>query len=511
MVRLISFSIFLALFAFGNFQASAQESSRLPGSDRFPADHHSLTHTISFSDMKAFLDQIDGKGPVKVTVEGRSAANRPVYLVHLNRGGEKAAWRVLFYAQQHGDEVSGKDALLYMIRTIVEKPESLPESVDLWIMPMLNPDGAEANSRRNDAGADLNRDHLSLLQPETQALYRVCRRVLPHIAVDCHEFTRDSSDYRDRGWTEWPLIMMDGLNHPLFDEKQIKATQRWVEGATPIMEKAGHAYMRYVVGDAPPDGELRHSAPDPDDGRNGIGAYGGLSFIIEAGVSRSSANPDADLAQRVDAYLGLLWPFIRDDRHRRDDMQVIQQARQSKLPAFIPTNCFWGNVGPRVTDFPVIDQASGLKRLVPTANFMHDLIVKKSVQTPWGYAVDSSAAEIISALLDRHGIHYERLSTARTLSAERCKLIAIESEFDDVYNRYQGRQIVQREPAAPHEFPSGALIVSLNQEAGLRAVLVLEPTMLYGLFQYAPFKALVGPDGICPVWRVMNGEEKPAR
>ena len=62
-------------------------------------------------------------------------------------------------------------------RELAEHPERLPEDVDLYLMPMLNPDGAEAHRRFTSTGADLNRDHLLLAQPETQALHRVARRI----------------------------------------------------------------------------------------------------------------------------------------------------------------------------------------------------------------------------------------------------------------------------------------------------------------------------------------------
>jgi hypothetical protein len=101
-----------------------------------------------------FLRSVDGKGPVTVSVEGRTAQGRGVYLVHLSTAPLRGppSWKVLFYAQQHGDELSGKDALLYLVRDIARDPSLLPPDVDLWILPMMNPDGAEAGTRRNASG-----------------------------------------------------------------------------------------------------------------------------------------------------------------------------------------------------------------------------------------------------------------------------------------------------------------------------------------------------------------------
>ncbi|HVN30939.1 MAG TPA: M14 family zinc carboxypeptidase [Thermoanaerobaculaceae bacterium] len=469
----------------------------------FPEDHHAMTRTIPFAEMEAFLKSVDGKGPISVSVEGTSAGGHPLYLVHASRS-VMPAWRVFFYAQQHGDEVSGKDALLYLVREIARKPELLPRDVDLWMMPMVNPDGAEADTRRNSAGTDLNRDHIVLEQPETQALHRVARRLRPHVAVDCHEFTRDSEERRKRGWIAWPDITMDGLNNPLFDPAVVAAALRWVEESSAIEAQAGHPFLRYSVGGLPPDEEQRHSAPDIDGGLNAIGMYGGLSFIIEAGVKRSDKDPSADLGNRVDAYLVLFRRFINGDGHRQEDLAAIERARHRPLPAFIPTNYLWVNIGPRVTEFPVIEVATGRTLRIPTANMMTDMAVKMSVPTPLGYAIEPAVGPEFKTLLERHGIPFEELTAPRTVKAEACTLMRLEEEFDDVYSRYEGRQIVTRGQPSERELTPGSLWVPLEGEAAIRAALVLEPAAMYGLYQYPRYKAMVGKEGILPVLRVVQ-------
>jgi len=468
-----------------------------------PQDHRNLKATIPYAAMETFLKGIDGKGPVSVSVEGTTSQGRSVFLAHATRGGTPP-FRILLYAQQHGDEVSGKDALLYLLRDIAAKPERLPRDVDLWVMPMMNPDGAEAEHRRNTAGADLNRDHIVLEQPETQALHRVARRLRPHLAVDCHEFTRDSEDRRDRGWMAWPDITMDGVNNPLFDPGVIAAAQRWVDASEKPLARAGHPFLRYSVGGLPPDEEQRHSAPDIDGGLNGLGMYGGLSFIIEAAVRRAGPDSAADLGNRVDAYLVLFRRFIDGDGHRKTDLAAVEASRSRSFPAFIPTNYLWVNPGPRVTDFPVLEIATGRTVWIPTANMMTLMAVKTAVPTPLGYAVEPAAARDFKILLDRHGIPYEELAAPRPVTAEACTLLRVEQEFDDVYSRYEGRQIVRRERPASRELPSGTLWVPLDGEAAVRTALVLEPTAMYGLYQYPRFGALVGPAGKLPVIRVVR-------
>ncbi len=469
----------------------------------FPEDHRNLTRTISYDEMSAFLASVNGKGPITVSVEGTTTKGRSVYLVHATRGGSPA-FRILFYAQQHGDEPAGKVALLYMIRDIAAKPELLPADVDLWIMPMMNPDGGEAGTRRNGAGADLNRDHIVLEQPETQALYRVVRRVRPNLAVDCHEFGRDSDERRARGWIAYPDITMDGVNNPLFDPAVIAASQRWVDESAAVEAAAGHPFLRYSVGGMPPDEEQRHSAPDLDGGLNAVGAYGGLSFIIESAVMHANVPPAPDLARRVDAYLVLLWRFVNGDGHRAEDLAAVEKARHRPLPAFIPTNYLWVNPGMTITRFPVVEAATGRVLEIPTPNMMTVMAVKYAVPTPLAYAIEPRAAAAFKLLLERHGIPYQELAAARTVTAESCTLLRIEDDFDDVYSRYEGRQIVRREPAATRELPAGTLLVPLGGESAVRAALVLDPAVMYGPYQYPRFRALVTPGQPLPVLRVLS-------
>ena len=468
-----------------------------------PEDHRTIGRTTSFAEMESLLRALDGTATVTVSVEGRSVSGRPLYVAHLARG-ERPTWRVLLYAQQHGDEVSGKDALLVLIRDIARNPGLLPADVDLWVMPMVNPDGAEADTRRNAAGADLNRDHIALEQPETQALHRLARRLLPHVAVDCHEFSRDSESWRTRGWLKWPDITMDSLNNPLFDRGVRDAAQRFLDRAAEAEAAAGHPFLRYWVGGMPPDEEQRHSAPDIDGGLNGLGMYGGESFIIEAAARHADGRRDADLGNRVDAYLVLFRAILAGDPRRGEDLAAIEAARRRPLPSFIPTNYLWVNPEAAVTDFPVVETATGRVVKVPTANLMSEMAVKRTVPTPRGYAVLPPAATAFAAVLERHGIPFESVAATRPVIAETCTLVRLEEEFDEVYGRYEGRQIVARGKAAAVELPAGALWVPLEGEAAVRAALVLEPAAMYGLYQFPTFRSLVSWDGALPVLRVVR-------
>ncbi len=468
----------------------------------FPADHRSMRKTVSYGEMATFLEAVARPGFITVTEEGRSTEGRKILLVHLNRGGTRARFRVLYYAQQHGDEVAGKDAQLTLIRDIAEHPEWLPLDVDLYLMPMLNPDGAEAHRRLNGAGADLNRDHLLLAQPETRALHRVARRIRPHVAVDSHEFGRDGEAYRAKGWAPWPIITMDACNHPLIPDYLRAAALEAVATAAPLQARAGHTYQRYSVGGPPPDEEIRPSTPEVDDGRNSLGTLGALSFIIEAGVHHEAKDPDADLGERVDGYRILYRHLLGDSAWRDRIRKLAERARREPLPPFIATNAFWANLGGRASTVRVQELATGRMLEVPTALAMTDLVVKGSVPTPRAYAIDAAAAARFIPVLEAQGLAFETLTAPRKALVERVGLLRIEEPYDELYQRYKDRQIVARRPPGQVELPAGTLLVSLDQALARRAIQVLEPCLLYGLYGYPGFRELAKPGADLPVSRL---------
>ncbi len=96
-----------------------------PACAQLPEDRRTLTRSVSYAEMVALLSSVNGRGPVTTSVEATTSGGRSVHLVHATRGGTPS-FRILFYAQQHGDEVSGKDALLYMVRDIARDPRAPP-------------------------------------------------------------------------------------------------------------------------------------------------------------------------------------------------------------------------------------------------------------------------------------------------------------------------------------------------------------------------------------------------
>ena len=135
-----------------------------------------------------------GAGDRRVAVIGRSSEGRPIKAVEV--GDSAARVKVLVVGCIHGNEQAGI-AVARRLEQITP-----PQGIDLWIVPVLNPDGVAADTRQNAHGVDLNRNFpwrwrdlegiydsgsRPLSEPEARAARRLILRVRPTISIWYHQ------------------------------------------------------------------------------------------------------------------------------------------------------------------------------------------------------------------------------------------------------------------------------------------------------------------------------------
>lgn len=95
----------------------------------------------------------------------------------------------------HGDEESGTDAALGSLQRLADSVDCaarrIRENAIVVLLPTQNPDGREADTRRNAYGFDMNRDWFARTQPETRGKLDLMRRLPPQVFVDDHEMGRE--------------------------------------------------------------------------------------------------------------------------------------------------------------------------------------------------------------------------------------------------------------------------------------------------------------------------------
>ena len=126
----------------------------------------------------------------------RSTQGRPLEVV---RRGTPGGVRVMVVGVIHGDE----DAGLQIVDELLDI--DVPDGIDLWIVPTMNPDGTAAQVRGNANGVDLNRNFpyrwarmgkrgywqfsgpRAASEVETREMVRFMRAVRPQLAIWYHQ------------------------------------------------------------------------------------------------------------------------------------------------------------------------------------------------------------------------------------------------------------------------------------------------------------------------------------
>lgn len=120
---------------------------------------------LNFSDFQPYLE----KQTLDQEIIGYSFMQLPISKLTIGTGKK----RLLIWSQMHGNESTGTRAMMDVL-AFLQKPSYLAkhilEAVTIDFIPMLNPDGANVNTRRNAVGIDMNRDFLAKQSIEINVL-----------------------------------------------------------------------------------------------------------------------------------------------------------------------------------------------------------------------------------------------------------------------------------------------------------------------------------------------------
>ncbi|NRB58904.1 MAG: peptidase M14 [Winogradskyella sp.] len=137
---------------------------------------------ITNSDIERCLSKIPKS---MYSVIGYSVENRPIYALKFGTGSKK----VLLWSQMHGNESTTTKALFdcfNLFETTNKLPNKILSECTLFIIPILNPDGAQRYTRLNANLIDLNRDAQDLSQPESLVLRQVYDDFKPDYCFNLH-------------------------------------------------------------------------------------------------------------------------------------------------------------------------------------------------------------------------------------------------------------------------------------------------------------------------------------
>jgi hypothetical protein len=176
-------SLFLSALSMNTYAQTPAELSEM-----WENEHVSkiLPSNVRHKDLKVYLENLKKTG-IKVDEVGRSVSNREIYQAEFGKGPLK----VFLWSQMHGDEPTATSAVIDLFTILYKHREKdwvkhIERTMTIRVVPMLNPDGSDAYTRRNMQGLDINRDALNLKSPEARLLKKLREEWSPQIGFNLH-------------------------------------------------------------------------------------------------------------------------------------------------------------------------------------------------------------------------------------------------------------------------------------------------------------------------------------
>ncbi|PRY14217.1 zinc carboxypeptidase [Pontibacter ummariensis] len=193
-------------------------------------------------DIVPLLKELQQDTLFDVQVVGKSVEQRDIYLVKVGTGKTK----VMLWSQMHGDEPTATMALFDLFNFLQQADQLDPlrqqllQELTLYVVPMLNPDGAALYQRRNALEIDLNRDALRLESPEARLLKSLRDSIAPDFGFNLH----DQSRYYAAGFTSKPATI--SFLAPAFDHAQTVDSVR--ERAMQMIVGLNESLQQFIPG-----------------------------------------------------------------------------------------------------------------------------------------------------------------------------------------------------------------------------------------------------------------------
>lgn len=256
----------------------------------------------SFNEVTSALDAASSHPAVTLFDVGASGSGEPIRVAEIVVGETPIADRVVTFimTQQHGNEPAGTPAAVDLLERIVAGQFSSElENQVLLLLPMANPDGSGANTRGNQDGTDINRDHIGLATNEARAIHAVLNQWDVHVAVDHHEYSGTGIGYPSPvRLYDYDLTTMFPNHGNVNPGIRAMAESLIYDGVWPHMEENGYSAGDYgvqTVAGVP----VQQIAGGPDPGilRNAFGLNNVVGFLAESFVGVEQ-NPLHDAIRR---------------------------------------------------------------------------------------------------------------------------------------------------------------------------------------------------------------------
>ncbi|HKK09641.1 MAG TPA: hypothetical protein VJ939_02340, partial [Bacteroidales bacterium] len=372
-------------------------------------------------------------------------------------------------------------------------------SVNLLLMPQVNPDGGDLHQRRNASDVDLNRDHLLMRAPETRAVERIFEKYRPVVSVDIHEYYPYSDSWKEFGYRREFDIQVGTLTNPNISDSLIHYQR---EMALPYMEKhltrMGYSFFEYTLGHFPSGERLRHSTTDINDGRQSIGITNTMSFIVEGMNGKDSTHRIRERALSQYETAKAIIAFA--SKNISGIAALVQNKRKaitknSSDSVIIRQDHFDSD---DILEYPLKSVKTGKDTVFRVDNFHNEIKALLTVKTPRGYLIRKTDSTLVDLMRNNH-FKFEEYQRKRTDVVLGQQILEM--------NRTKNEGLMTPYPMLMDKFlskldPKKYYFVPTNQLRKYKIVIAFEPRSMFGIGFYEEFSEYMKKDTLFPAIRV---------
>jgi hypothetical protein len=421
---------------------------------------------------------------------GRSTQGRDIPLLRFGdcRPDRPVIWLI---AQQHGNEPAGGEAMLALASALARGPSaSLLDRIGVVIVPRVYVVGAAADRRVLASGADANRDHLLLSQPEVRALHEAMCVLPPDAVFDHHEFSvRRRWVEKFNGLQGSDVMILEATNPSISKGLSAIAQDLYGPALEAAIARAGLSSFDYVTTDSgTADMRVSLGGTAPGIARNAFGLRGAVSYLIE---TRGAGIGMENFERRVSTHYLLAKAAL--EASVADPVRLLARVAEARAATAADRSdlIVTHEAGERDIDLPLIDAESGAPMSTPVRLIdSRDIRPVDMRARPAGYLVLRAAA-VVAERLALNGVSVQK-ATGGVLLVEAYEL-AREDGTVQVEIRHKTIDV-----------PAGALFVSMAQPAAGIVAAALEPDSP-GSFIGGNLICMSGNETEAPVYRVMDG------
>ena len=529
--------------------------------------------TSRYDEVIGYMKQMAAVNPnIHLTTYGYTHEGRPLPLAVIGAPGASAAQvlatnktRVYIQGNIHAGEVEGKEALLWLLRSIAKGERSAwLKTTVLLINPIYNADGNERvavtnrgtqagpvggmGTRENAQGLDLNRDGTKMETAEARSMASLLTRYQPHVAMDLH--TTDGSST-----SGFNMTYETSLN-PNNSKAQMSLLRDVLLPEITKNVKAKHGSDWFYYGGVSGTGDQRAWRSDAELAkprytstyygvRNILGllteTYSYASFktriietywFLEESLNYvashgetvrdvvAKANAESIIGQQLAVRQQLVKapalqnivfaptisvrnPYVADRPYRlRPDGVGNTNVTSEMLPFFGTAAATETTLAPRVWVVPMSAASASIATSPAPA--------PGGVGGGRGGAAGTPTQRMMATVIDRleaHGIRYSITAADQPFTGDRFKIATNTLDTREYQGTHRARTLTGAWEAAEQTLPAGSLAIPMDQPLARLAFILMDPRSDDGFMWWNILDAVLGQSpapAYYPVWRSMN-------